>query len=183
VPEEWTRKVLKVIDRCYYHRFYLLTKQPQNLAKFSPFPDNCWVGVTLTHEGQYGAGISVLMENIKASVKFISFEPLLGRIRGSVPVWCNWVIIGALTGFLEDIKKACMSTPKEMKPMPYGNKWTLQPPIEWVEEIVRAADNAGVKVFLKDSLRSLAASTNDNGWAYGVVSGKEDEYRQEMPDG
>ncbi|GAH80520.1 unnamed protein product, partial [marine sediment metagenome] len=29
------------------------------------------------------------------------------------------------------------------------------PKIEWVEEIVKAADKAGIPVFLKDSLRTL----------------------------
>ena len=45
IPESWTRQVLEVCRNKSRHRFYLLTKQPQNLAKFSPFPDNCWVGV------------------------------------------------------------------------------------------------------------------------------------------
>jgi hypothetical protein len=43
----------------------------------------------------------------------------------------------------------------ELTLMPYGKKWTLQPKIEWVQEIVQAADRAGVAVFLKDNLRSM----------------------------
>ena len=39
--------------------------------------------------------------------------------------------------------------------MPWGKKWTAQPPIEWVREIVEAADRAGIKVFLKDNLEPL----------------------------
>lgn len=34
-------------------------------------------------------------------------------------------------------------------------KWALQPRIEWVHEIVEAADRAGIKVFLKDNLKPL----------------------------
>ena len=51
VPEDCTQQILDTIADNYnsFHRFYLLTKQPQNLAKWSPFPENCWVGVTATN--------------------------------------------------------------------------------------------------------------------------------------
>ncbi len=62
---------------------------------------------------------------------YISFEPLLERI---VPYFgkpgIKWVIIGGQT-----------------KPIVYPN-------IEWVQEIVEAADKAGIPVFLKNSLRT-----------------------------
>ncbi len=48
VPEQWTSAVLETIRKCPQHRFYLLTKQPQELAKFSPFPPNCFVMVSAT---------------------------------------------------------------------------------------------------------------------------------------
>ena len=44
---DWQREIFKVIRANPQHRFYFLTKQPRNLAKFSPFPDNCWIGVTV----------------------------------------------------------------------------------------------------------------------------------------
>ncbi|KKM97307.1 hypothetical protein LCGC14_1169290, partial [marine sediment metagenome] len=40
VPDDWTRRVFERIRSRPAWRFYLLTKQPQNLAKWSPFPDN-----------------------------------------------------------------------------------------------------------------------------------------------
>lgn len=132
VPEEWTTGVLDAIKLWPEHRFYLLTKQPQNLVKFSPFPDNCWIGVTATANA-FLTNALIGLSNIEAKVKYISFEPLLGDVGMNdhmrfVDAGVNWVIIGAQT-------------------KPYKT-----PKIEWVQEIIDACDKAGVAVFLKDNL-------------------------------
>ena len=138
---QWTCDILQAIRICEQHRFYLLTKQPQNLQKFSPFPDNCWVGVSATNTAQFGLACYYLVD-VKASLKYISFEPLLGSVaepakyigglhQSFLASGIKWVIIGAQT--------------KPYKP----------PKIEWVREIVEACDKAGIPVFLKDNLRSL----------------------------
>jgi protein gp37 len=162
VPEEWTRRILtKIRTGGAWHRFYLLTKQPQNLAKFSPFPDNCWVGVTACNQTMLQKALSSEgLASAKAGAKFISFEPLLQRMDGLADyLYCvDWVIIGAQT-----------------KPVVY-------PKVEWVEEIVEACDKARVPVFLKDNLgrflpRRLAEQPGNlypkDGW-YPL--------RQEMPE-
>ena len=99
--------------------------------------------------------------DIKASVKFISFEPLQGRDplaqdwdKSFIKAGVNWLIIGAQT--------------KPYKP----------PRIEWVEEIVRAADRVGIPVFLKDNLLELVNyKSPETEFAFN----KEGYYRQEMP--
>ncbi|MBA7559153.1 hypothetical protein ES708_00767 [subsurface metagenome] len=143
LPRDWQDRVFAIIRGNPQHRFYLLTKQPQNLIKFSPFPDNCWVGVTATSHQMFVEGC-LLLGDIKASVKYISVEPLLSwgdypADKTAIEQWAKgltlygigWVIIGAQT--------------KPYKP----------PKIEWVEEIVLACDKAGVPVFLKDNLEPL----------------------------
>ena len=133
IPEEWQKLVFSVIEACPQHRFYLLTKQPQNLIKFSPFPDNCWVGVTATDDLSYGQAIRGLSE-IEATTKYISFEPLLESpavVHLTYGEIVNWIIIGAQT--------------KPYKP----------PEISWVKEIIEAADKASIPVFLKDNLKPL----------------------------
>ncbi len=135
VPPEWTYKVFQMIRACPQDRFYLLTKQPQNLIKFSPFPDNAWVGVSATTDDMLSSAI-LYLHNIKAKTKYISFEPLLEPMKDlsftlKYSRIVDWVIIGAQT------------------------KPTVMPKIEWVQEIVKACDQAGVKVFLKDSLKPL----------------------------
>ncbi|MBV6343702.1 DUF5131 family protein, partial [Candidatus Magnetobacterium casense] len=166
VPEEWTQKVLDEIwGNKGFDRFYLLTKRPQNLIKWSPFPDNAWVGVTATNQESYYDGVSNITK-VEAKVKFVSFEPLLERINGgecaeerrldSIDEF-DWLIIGACTGTREEMFRLCNLSDgnSELLPKPFNNKWTAQPKIEWVNEIVEAADRAGIKVFLKDNLESL----------------------------
>ncbi len=161
VPEEWTRRVLDRFQYAPQHRFYLLTKQPQNLAKFSPFPDNCWVGVTVCNQEMANEAIPILM-NVNAKVRYVSVEPMLSPIDltkivfghyalDNKPYYVNacedryifgdegnielkkidWLIIGAQT--------------KPYKP----------PRIEWVKEILGAADKASIPVFTKDNLKPL----------------------------
>ncbi len=139
IPEEWTRSVLKEITLNPYSRFYLLTKQPQNLAKFSPFPDNCWVGVTATDFSSFNKAIAHLL-GIEAKVKYLSFEPLLEKVMGDATDATTYV--------------ASILNRSGIKQLIIGGqtKPTVYPKIEWVREIVEAADKAGIPVFLKDSL-------------------------------
>ena len=163
VPAEWQRQIFEMIRGRPQHRFYLLTKQPQNLIKWSPFPDNCWVGVTATdHNMAFNASCNLIP--IEAKVKFISFEPLLGHIGPAVLdlllEQIQWVIIGAQT--------------KPYKP----------PKIEWVQEIVEACDKAGVAVFLKKNLKPLLATTvngNDIIESHNLWAFKYFKLRQELP--
>ncbi|KKN44544.1 hypothetical protein LCGC14_0692240 [marine sediment metagenome] len=164
VPPEWTWKVLQMIRACPQDRFYLLTKQPQKLTKFSPFPNNCYVGVSATDTPSY-QDACVGLNEIEAKVRFLSFEPLLGAIYTQIlnpitPYYnprgipFDWVIIGAQTS--KSYWDLAAEHPNETdRIMKYGKRWTFQPNIEWVREIVEACEKSSVKVFLKDSLKPL----------------------------
>jgi len=163
IPYEWTEAIMNVIKTNWQHRFYLLTKQPQNLPQWSPFPDNCWVGVTVCTNGMMTQAFYGL-SRIKAGKTFISFEPLLGLIgkNDHVPLksaWLDWLIIGAQT--------------KPYKP----------PKIEWIEEIVKAADKAGVPVFLKDNLSPLLEpeETHREAGLFYETNRRVYKLRQELP--
>ena len=131
IPIEWTNKVLFAINLNRRNRFYLLTKQPQNLQKFSPFPHNCWVGVSATDTWGFDCAFRALMQ-IQSKVKFISFEPLLNWTRTiglEKPLkQVDWIIIGSQT---QPVK---------------------HPPREWVDEIIEAADKARIPVFVKEPM-------------------------------
>jgi len=159
IPEQWTGSVMNFIEACPQHRFYLLTKQPQNLIKFSPFSDNCYIGVTATRYWKYVDACNYLSQ-IKAEVKFLSLEPLLSW-DSKASYFFNrsgiaWLIIGAQT--------------KPYKP----------PKIEWVNEIVEAADKAGIPVFLKDNLSPLLKYPIEYRWAFIEDRGCY-HIRQELP--
>ncbi|MFH1775080.1 MAG: DUF5131 family protein [Chloroflexota bacterium] len=131
LPDGWIDTVFEVIKATPHHRYYLLTKQPEMLPEYNPFPDNCWVGVSAT-----GTALARLaayyLEQVVARVKFVSFEPLLSAIVGSLGelmTAVDWAVIGGRSG-----------------PMPF------HPPVEWVRAIEAAADEAGVPVFEKYNL-------------------------------
>lgn len=182
IPEEWTRKVLDRFQYCPQHRFYLLTKQPQNLINFSPFPDNCEVGITVTNDEAYTFA-TYYLEKVEAKVKCLSLEPLLSVIDCGKP-WdkrlklasINRAIIGACTGTKTEMFELKRKYP-DLTVMPFGNKWTAQPKIEWVKEIVEAADRAGIPVFMKDNLMPLIPPFGNELFPPAI------RVRQEMPDG
>lgn len=165
IPDSWTECVLETIKVCPEHRFYLLTKQPQNLIKFSPFPDNCYVGVSATdNEMAYNASCN--LASVKARIEYISFEPLLGRISPAVlelltdKLGVQWIIIGALTLTLEDYNNSNYALRRGLKLKQWGKKWTVQPEISWVQEITEACDKGGIPVFHKDNLKPIFPGTN-----------------------
>jgi len=134
VPREWQEAIFDTIVRCPQHRFYLLTKQPQNLIKFSPFPSNCWVGISVTNDLMFDRAIYHL-GNFQAKTKFISIEPFLEPIK--VNGWYQfnalvfqWLIVGGQSG---------------------RNKF--YPPESWIQEIEDACDKDGIPVFEKNNLR------------------------------
>jgi len=158
---QYMAETMDTIKGCPQHRFYLLTKQPAQLRKFSPFPDNCYVGVTACNFKMMDNALYYLGE-IEAKVKYLSLEPLLEAIPfNCIPIerlaYCgiDWLIIGAQT------------------------KPAVLPKIEWVQEIVKAADKAGIPVFLKDNLLELVNyHSPDTDFAFD----SEGCYRQEMPE-
>jgi protein gp37 len=127
--------ILEYVECIKSSTFIFLTKCPENLPKV--FPDNCWVGLSV--DGTENAPLRRIYNGLnkcEATVKFISFEPLLAQTkldhRDLEDCGINWVIIG-------------QQTPVKMSTMPQ---------VGWVEEIVSSADKANIPVFLKDNLIS-----------------------------
>lgn len=76
---QWLTKIFAKCQEYPNHTFIFLTKQPQMLVDWSPFPENCEIGVSATIQLEYVNALKYL-GGVRASVKFISFEPLLERI-------------------------------------------------------------------------------------------------------
>ena len=174
--------IFKTIEQCPQHTFLFLTKNPEKLFTWGSFPDNCWVGVSATNYYTFIKACYQL-EKIEAKVKYISFEPLFSLVGSEVRSWLytvgiKWVIIGACTGNITDLQNMAFEH-KGTSLVRQAPKWTLQPKIEWVQEIVEAADKAKIPVFLKENLRTLIQGTPLNKhhglWAEGF------KLRQEMP--
>lgn len=164
VKKEWLQLIFDYCSSMPSRTFIFLTKQPQNLAKWSPFPDNCWVGVSVCHDKMLDVAVNEL-EDIQAKVKFISFEPLLERLNLSLDYvfyysGISWVIIGR-------------QTPASAK---------TAPKVEWIKEIVEAADEAKIPVFLKNNLYPvLVPDGHYEKPFYMTVPGYGAVLRQEFP--
>ncbi len=95
-------------------------------------PDDCnlYLGKSITTQAQMDQFIEM-----RDNCDFLSIEPLLEPIDLKDAVhMIGEVIIGAETG---------------------NRKGKVKPDAAWVREIVRQADAAGVRVFMKESLRSI----------------------------
>ena len=157
VKPNWLEQVMGWPKALPNKTFIFLTKQPQNLIKWSPFPDNCRVGVSATNS-EHAVRAMTELDFIKARVKFLSLEPLLDN-DGYTP-WkyisfkkINWLIIG-------------QQTPVKLSTMPK---------LEWIKEIVDAADKAQIPVFLKNNLNCCAISD------YPELLDAHGNLRQEFP--
>ena len=136
----WLKTILDFARLYSQHTFIFLTKCPQNLAKWSPFPPNCWVGVSATSYYKFVEAcgeLGALKHDGGINTAFLSLEPLLSwdstpdfalpwLMHGGI----DWLILGSQT---QPIK---------------------HPPCEWVEEIISAADKAGIPVFCKEPMAS-----------------------------
>lgn len=179
VPEDWRVVVLEVIKQCPNDIFYLLTKKPGNMREYSPFPDNCYIGLTITgkHDWQKADEFAGYCEG---SLRFASFEPLLTKLNQHtlevVIPQLDWIIIGSCTGSLEDMQ-ALQYTYSDLTIMPFGRKWTLQPKQEWIDEIIKAAKYK--PIYLKDNLMPLFVAHWTEGYDPEIWS--DAELRHDLP--
>ena len=94
----WRDGIFETIEACPHHRFYILTKFPQNIDR--ELPPNVWLGVSVT--GDKDAWRLRYLEKTEACLKFVSIEPFLNYISDntilSIAHSLNWMIIGRLTG-------------------------------------------------------------------------------------
>jgi protein gp37 len=149
-----------VIKQCSQHTFFFLTKCPENLPKWSPFPSNVKVGVTATDHLSFAAAYYWL-DQIEAGGKYISLEPFY-----------NWDI-RATDGFLYQAKQAGV----EWLPIGAQTNPYLPPKIEWLEVVVIVAEKASIGIFLKDNIRPLIREAVWPKWSMDDRG----DLRQELP--
>jgi protein gp37 len=99
VPDDFIIAVFNVMKAANWHRFQILTKRAERLARLSArlvFPENVWIGVSV-ESPEYYWRIGFL-RNVPAHIRFLSCEPLLARL-GDLPLQgINWVIVGGESG-------------------------------------------------------------------------------------
>jgi protein gp37 len=161
-PDECLKMAFDTMRKYSQHAFLMLTKRPNLLSDWSPFPENTYIGVSATDSAMFTRAWTG-QKDVKAAVKFVSFEPLLSwDMSVEDTKWTletagiSWIILGQCT--------------------PVSPK--TAPKIEWVKGIVTAADKAGIPVFLKNNLFALVNhGSEEMDFAFNKAGG----YRQEFP--
>jgi len=100
VPAEWRERVIRMARECYWHKFLVLTKAPENIpSHWNTGVPNLWVGVSETCKVPYVSlrRIDDLLNRVLTR-RFVSYEPLLGEPDVSLIPDLEWVIVGAQTG-------------------------------------------------------------------------------------
>jgi protein gp37 len=119
VPPEWRDDLWELIRKTPYLDWLILTKRPQNIQKMLPddwsdgYP-NVWLGISVENQAEADRRVTILA-NIPAAIRFLSCEPLLGRVDicKYLNIWWNqtqdkwiqerpplihWVITGGESG-------------------------------------------------------------------------------------
>src|SRR6266403_499735 len=127
VPAEFIAAVWSTMQATPQHTYQILTKRPDRMAKITallPVLKNVWLGTSVENAG-YLDRIDELRK-VRAAVRFISFEPLLGSVAQANLESIHWAIVGGESG-------------PRSRPM-------LE---QWVDEIEAACRESGTAFFFK----------------------------------
>ena len=117
VPQSYIHEVFSVMKQASSHTFQVLTKRAERLRELAPelpWAPNIWMGVSI--ESQEYVDRAGLLAQVPARVRFISFEPLLARVRRLPLEGIHWVIVGGESGpgarhmdaeWVREIRAAC----------------------------------------------------------------------------
>jgi protein gp37 len=137
---EWMKKVLDKIKQYPQHKFLFLTKQPEIYLYYN-FPDNCWLGVTITSNDDFMYKNEKTFDfvlkkysNLEYYNIFYSLEPMTDKIDIDLHVMPNWIIIGAETG---------------------NRKGKIIPKKEWIEDIRKFCQDNNIPYFEKNSIQEI----------------------------
>ncbi|MBN1901766.1 DUF5131 family protein, partial [Candidatus Sumerlaeota bacterium] len=113
----YIKRVFTIMRKASWHIFQILTKRSERLVEIAPkltWHDNVWMGVTVENS-DYIHRIDDLRK-IPSSIRFLSFEPLLGPLRDLNLSGMDWVIVGGESGpsarpmkeeWIRDIRRQC----------------------------------------------------------------------------
>lgn len=99
IPLEYIQKVFSTMERADWHKFQVLTKRSDRLREFNKslnWQPHIWMGVSVENQ-KVVHRIDDLRET-DAHVKFLSIEPLLGRLPKLNLRGIDWVIVGGESG-------------------------------------------------------------------------------------
>lgn len=148
VPAEFVGRVWSVMERTPQHTYQILTKRPERMREVLttlgvPVLPNVWLGTSVED-----AAVLARLDDLRgapASVRFVSFEPLIGSVAGADLRDIHWAIVGGESG-------------PRARPMA----------ADWVDEIRLRCAAAGTAFFFKQwgGKNKKAAGRTLNGRTY-----------------
>jgi len=132
VPQEWIDQVIKSVRDNPQWNFLFLTKNPSRLIDIE-WPDNAWVGTTVDIQARVEPAKEAF-QHIRATVKFLSCEPLKEMLDFGDMSMFDWLIIGG--------QSKSSGEPE------------FQPEWRWVESLISQARSSGLKIYFKPNLTS-----------------------------
>jgi len=100
VPFSYVDQVLDVMIQTPQHTYQLLTKRAERMADYfadRTVPKNLWLGVSVENK-EHGLPRIDRLRTLKASVLFLSIEPLLEDLDSLDLTNIDWVIVGGESG-------------------------------------------------------------------------------------
>ena len=111
VPVEFISAVFDVMEKASWHQFQVLTKRPKRMAAFTTErykdktpPANVWLGTSTENQAAYDERYPELLK-VKAAVRWLSIEPLIGAIKISSLEGVDWVVVGGESGSTRKMEK------------------------------------------------------------------------------
>ncbi|WP_300545629.1 DUF5131 family protein [Maricaulis sp.] len=101
VPFAYVDRVWEVMAATPIHTYQILTKQPERMREYLAQRDgqalpNVWVGTSVEDERVKGRVDD--LRACEATVRFISFEPLIGAVGSVDLTGIHWAIVGGESG-------------------------------------------------------------------------------------
>lgn len=152
IPDDFRDQQCAVMAEVSRHRYQVLTKRPENAERYfstRPVPDSVWLGVTVEHEKTMHRVDT--LRGIRARVRFLSIEPLLGPLdlRGKLD-GIHWVIVGGESGSHLMDPEECAARGLVRRGLRGEPSWVAREDrMPWVRAIRDACAEAGVPFWFK----------------------------------
>jgi protein gp37 len=147
VSDDEIEQVLEACRQADWHIFQLLTKNAPRLKRFT-FPPNVWVGVSSPPDWMFGKRLTLIqqyamlertlktLQEVNATVRWMSFEPLSWDVSGTVSQYegaLNWAVIGAASNGAKE----------------------YPPKFDDLMNLMKVLDRQNTPIFFKGNMRAL----------------------------
>ncbi len=127
VEREHIEEILKIVADTPQWNYIILTKTPTRCSQFS-LPANIWLGIKVDKQQEIKPAVEFFTD-YKGVVRFFWCDPLLEWLQFPTLACIDWLVVG-------DRAKS-------------RTQPAFVPPRLWVSSLVRQAESAGCKVFVK----------------------------------